>query len=136
MNKYIFLSSIVALIFSLSCDTDLQEQSRKEKTVHQNGKPLQFEGLSVRHRYKTPDDYIDDTKSKDRPLAGAYGGQVSLADFSMEDIAYATKKVFKNYPFPSKAKNYQTDFAMIKGDFPNMTEKDIIKNEKYYRKIL
>ena len=138
MKKHIFISGIFALIFSLSCDTDLQEQSRKEKTAYQTGKPLQFEGLSVRHRYKTPDDYIDDTKSKDkdRSLSGTYGGKVSLADFSMEDIAEATEKVFKNYPFPSKAKNYQTDFAMIKGDFPNMTEKDIIKNEstieKYY----
>ena len=90
MKKHIFIASIIALIFSLSCDTDLQEQSRKEKTAHQTGKPLQFEGLSVRHRYKTPDDYIDDTKSKDRPLAGAYGGQVSLADFSMKDVAEAT----------------------------------------------
>uniref|UniRef100_A0A2B4RA10 DUF6973 domain-containing protein n=1 Tax=Stylophora pistillata TaxID=50429 RepID=A0A2B4RA10_STYPI len=131
MTNKLFFCAILALC-SLSCKDDLEFQKsvQDKNTVQKTGKELTFKGFKVNHRYKTPDVYIDDDKKGKEPLMSVYGGDVSLADFSMKDIAEATEKVFKNYPFPSKAKNYKTDFAMIKKDFPGLDEKDIIKNEK------
>ena len=69
-------------------------------------------------------------------MTPSFGGNVSLTDFSMEDIAEVAKKVFKNYPYPSESNNYNVNFKMIKRDFPNLNERDIMRNEasveRYY----
>ena len=52
------------LLSSLSCSDDLEikELVKQENTSQKTAKQLTFNGLTVRHRYKTPDVYTDTSK--------------------------------------------------------------------------
>ena len=138
MKNNLFAKALVLVLLG-ACTTEIDQETQilpEKKAQKTSVTKVHFQGLEVNHRFAMPAQYFDDAADSELMPAVAHNNSQSLMDFSLEDVAEVTQKVFKRYPYPSEEKNFTTDFTMIKKDFPNLNEKEIIKNEaildKYY----
>ena len=133
MKKVIFCASIALLFFSCTKEIIKEDTPKNnELTAEKPPEKIIFKGFTVRHRFTTPAEHIKERMNATKP------GKVelSLLKYSGKAVVKVADELFKNYPFPSEVKKFKTDLAMIKRDFPELSDKEIEENmeiiERYY----
>lgn len=133
MKNSKFFGKLSIFLMLWACSTEIKEEKQAPKTQIKN---IHFEGLEVKHRFSMPAKYLDDEADAKLLPAIAHNNSQKLTDYALEDVAEVAKTVFKRFPYPSEDKNFTTDIAMIKRDFPKLNEKEIVEKdsliEKYY----